>query len=187
MIVLDAIVLIAHFESTDAHHERATRLLLDAADESLGASLLTLAEVLVGPARVGKLDEAQQRFAGRRSPPSASRKTRRSGWPPCEQGFDSACPTAVCCSRRRPRTLRLRPLTCSRRVAGASLLTLAEVLVGPARVGKLDEAQAALRQLEIATLGFAEDAPERLASMRAKVSTPLARLRRAARGGDHER
>jgi predicted nucleic acid-binding protein len=59
VIILDASVLIAHFEATDAHHERATRLLLDAADESLGASPLTLAQVLVGPARTGKLDAAQ--------------------------------------------------------------------------------------------------------------------------------
>jgi predicted nucleic acid-binding protein len=59
VIVLDASVLIAHFESTDAHHQRATQLLVDAADESLGASPLTLAEVLVGPARIGKLDTAQ--------------------------------------------------------------------------------------------------------------------------------
>jgi predicted nucleic acid-binding protein len=59
VIVLDASVLIAHFESTDVHHERATQLLLDAADESLGASPLTLADVLVGPARADKLDEAR--------------------------------------------------------------------------------------------------------------------------------
>lgn len=42
-----------------AHHERATRLLVDAAEESLGASPMTLAEVLVGPARAGKLDAAR--------------------------------------------------------------------------------------------------------------------------------
>jgi len=59
VIVLDASVLIAHFESTDAHHARATQLLTDAADEPLGASPLTLAEVLVGPARTGKLDAAR--------------------------------------------------------------------------------------------------------------------------------
>ena len=59
MIVLDASVLIAHFESTDAHHERATQLLVNAADEPLAASPLTLAEVLVGPARAGNLDAAQ--------------------------------------------------------------------------------------------------------------------------------
>lgn len=59
MIVLDASVLIAHLESTDVHHERATELLLAAAGEVLGASPLTLAEVLVGPARVGRLSSAQ--------------------------------------------------------------------------------------------------------------------------------
>jgi predicted nucleic acid-binding protein len=59
VIVLDASVLIAHFEASDAHHERATQLLVDAAEESLGASPLTLAEVLVGPARTGKLDDAR--------------------------------------------------------------------------------------------------------------------------------
>lgn len=59
MIVMDASVLIAHFESSDPHHETATQLLVDFAAEELGASPLTLAEVLVGPARAGKLDAAQ--------------------------------------------------------------------------------------------------------------------------------
>jgi len=58
VIVLDACVLIAHLDATDAHHERASALLLDAADEPLGASLISLAEVLVGPARAGQLDRA---------------------------------------------------------------------------------------------------------------------------------
>ena len=59
MIVLDASVLIAHFDSADPHHDRATALLVDAADEPLGASPLTLAEVLVGPASAGTLAAAQ--------------------------------------------------------------------------------------------------------------------------------
>ncbi len=60
MIVLDASVLIAHFDATDSHHYRAGELLLLAADQdrTLGASLITLAEVLVGPARAGRIDEA---------------------------------------------------------------------------------------------------------------------------------
>lgn len=60
MIVLDASVLIAHFDATDSHHERAGELLLLAADESrrLGASVITLAEVLVGPARAGRIHQA---------------------------------------------------------------------------------------------------------------------------------
>lgn len=56
VIVLDASVLIAHLDSTDVHHENALQLLLDVADAPLGASPLTLAEVMVGPARAGQLD-----------------------------------------------------------------------------------------------------------------------------------
>ncbi len=59
MIVLDASVLIAHLDATDAHHERATELLVNTAAETLGASPLTLAEVLVGPARAGTMDAAR--------------------------------------------------------------------------------------------------------------------------------
>lgn len=60
MIVLDASVLIAHLEASEVHHERATALLVDAVDEPLGVSPLTLAEVLVGPARSGKLNVAHK-------------------------------------------------------------------------------------------------------------------------------
>jgi predicted nucleic acid-binding protein len=59
VIILDASVLIAHLDPSDVHHDRATELLLAAADDELGASPLTLAEVLVGPARHGKLTPAQ--------------------------------------------------------------------------------------------------------------------------------
>ncbi|GDY32601.1 type II toxin-antitoxin system VapC family toxin [Gandjariella thermophila] len=57
MIVLDASVLIAHFDAMDAHHEQATTLLRAAVRESFGASIVTLAEVLVGPHRAGRSDE----------------------------------------------------------------------------------------------------------------------------------
>ena len=60
MIVLDASVLLAHLDGSDAHHERATDLLLDVIDEPLVASPLTLAEVLVGPARAGRADLAEE-------------------------------------------------------------------------------------------------------------------------------
>jgi len=60
VIVLDASVLIAHLDASDAHHERATDLLLDAIDEPLAASPLTLAEVLVGPARAGRAVRAEE-------------------------------------------------------------------------------------------------------------------------------
>ena len=59
MIVLDASVLIAHFYAKDAHHERADRLLAEVADSQLLASPLTLAEVLVGPIKIGLLEQAR--------------------------------------------------------------------------------------------------------------------------------
>jgi len=58
VIVVDASVLIAHLDATDVHHDRAGALLVDIAGEPLGASPITLAEVLVGPALAGKLDRA---------------------------------------------------------------------------------------------------------------------------------
>ena len=58
MIVADASVLIAHLDAADAHHKRAGALLLLVAEEPLAASPLTIAEVLVGPARTGQLDAA---------------------------------------------------------------------------------------------------------------------------------
>lgn len=58
MIVLDSSVLIAHLDERDAQHTRARGWLLDLAGEALGASPLTLAEVLVSPARAGHLDRA---------------------------------------------------------------------------------------------------------------------------------
>lgn len=51
MIVLDASILIAHFSSTDAHHDAAQTILEGAVDERLSIHPLTLAEVLVGAAR----------------------------------------------------------------------------------------------------------------------------------------
>lgn len=59
MIVLDASVLIAHLDQHDAHHAAATDRLLDLADRPFGASSITLAEVLVAPARTRNLPAAQ--------------------------------------------------------------------------------------------------------------------------------
>jgi predicted nucleic acid-binding protein len=55
VIVLDASVLIAFLESNDVHHSRAEALLLGFAGEELSVSPITLAEILVGPARTGSL------------------------------------------------------------------------------------------------------------------------------------
>jgi predicted nucleic acid-binding protein len=59
VIVLDASVLIAHLDARDVHHDAATAQLLDAANQQFGASSITLAEVLVAPARAGRLADAQ--------------------------------------------------------------------------------------------------------------------------------
>lgn len=55
LTVLDASVLIAYFGPGDAHTEQAVTLLAQA--ESLAASTITLAEVLVGAARAGRAGE----------------------------------------------------------------------------------------------------------------------------------
>ncbi|MCH9666613.1 MAG: type II toxin-antitoxin system VapC family toxin [Actinomycetia bacterium] len=51
MIILDACALIAFFDEDDAHHAAAQQLMTAAADDVLGASPISLAELLVGPAR----------------------------------------------------------------------------------------------------------------------------------------
>jgi predicted nucleic acid-binding protein len=58
VIVLDASVLIAHLDADDALHGRASTLLRALAEQQFAASALTLAEVLVGPARAGALERA---------------------------------------------------------------------------------------------------------------------------------
>jgi predicted nucleic acid-binding protein len=63
VIVLDANVLIAHLDERDALHDRAMDALDDVADQPLGCSPITLAEVLVGPARAGRLDAARAALA----------------------------------------------------------------------------------------------------------------------------
>ena len=63
MIVLDASVLIGHLDGRDGHHERARALLAANADTSFGASSVSLAETLVGPARSGKLEVAREAIA----------------------------------------------------------------------------------------------------------------------------
>lgn len=63
MIVLDASVLIAHLDERDALHERAVGALLASVDQPLACSSITLAEVLVGPARHGRLDAVHDAIA----------------------------------------------------------------------------------------------------------------------------
>ena len=63
VIVLDASVLIGHLDGRDGHHERARDLLAANAGTSFGASSISLAETLVGPARSGKLGVARDAIA----------------------------------------------------------------------------------------------------------------------------
>lgn len=60
MIVLDASVLIGHFEPADTHHAQATELLRSRSGEPFAASVLTLAEVYVGAARAGQANRLRQ-------------------------------------------------------------------------------------------------------------------------------
>lgn len=55
----------------------------------------------------------------------------------------------------------------------ASPITLAETLVSPARVGRLADAEAALQRLGVGELALGENAPGRLAQLRADVGLKL--------------
>jgi predicted nucleic acid-binding protein len=55
VIMLDASVVIAFLDSDDAQHDTAQALLAREVDDEFAINLLTLAEVLVGPAREGRV------------------------------------------------------------------------------------------------------------------------------------
>ena len=63
MIVLDASVLIGHFEAADPHHADATALLKAHMTDSFASSVVTLAEVYVGASRAGQADRLDQLLA----------------------------------------------------------------------------------------------------------------------------
>ena len=63
MIVLDASTLIGFLDEQDALHERAERAFLAHAADAFCASVVTLADVLVGPARQGRVSLVQQALA----------------------------------------------------------------------------------------------------------------------------
>ena len=56
---------------------------------------------------------------------------------------------------------------------GASPITLAETLVSPARAGRLADAETALRRLGVNELALGENAPGRLAQLRADTGLKL--------------
>lgn len=59
LIVLDASVVIAHLDRTDALHDAATKALVEYAAEDLRLPASAYAESLVDPARRGRLDDAR--------------------------------------------------------------------------------------------------------------------------------
>ena len=59
MIVLDASALIAFLNPADALHSRAVAAVLSSRSGDLGVSVVTHAEVLVGPARAGTLRQTR--------------------------------------------------------------------------------------------------------------------------------
>jgi predicted nucleic acid-binding protein len=63
VIVLDASVLIGHFEPADSHHGDATALLKAHLADSFASSVVTLAEVYVGASRAGQADRLEQLLA----------------------------------------------------------------------------------------------------------------------------
>jgi predicted nucleic acid-binding protein len=63
MIVLDASVLIAHFESADTLHADATELLTTHSEQRFASSVITLAEVYVGADLAGQADRLAQLLA----------------------------------------------------------------------------------------------------------------------------
>lgn len=63
MIVLDASVLIAWLDASDAHHHDAVRLLEHQVSEGFATGPITRAEALVVPTRLDRGAEATARFA----------------------------------------------------------------------------------------------------------------------------
>ena len=64
VVVLDASALIALFDSNDPHHSWARGMFVDTIAASLVMSVLTYAEVLVHPTRVGKVEEFERNIDG---------------------------------------------------------------------------------------------------------------------------
>lgn len=62
-MVIDSSVLIAYLDGHDEHHARAVALLVREIDDDFGANSLTIAEVLVGPARAGRIEDGRRVLA----------------------------------------------------------------------------------------------------------------------------
>ena len=112
MIVLDASVLIGHLDGHDSHHRRARQLLEQSAASPLGASPVSLAETLVAPARVGRLDAAREALDQDRDRRAAAlARTRPLAWRRCVPPRVASSPTAACCWPPRTTPAPWRPST----------------------------------------------------------------------------
>jgi predicted nucleic acid-binding protein len=60
VILLDASVLIGHFEPADVHHARAGTVLTNHLTDSFAASVITLAEIYAGAARSGQAQRLKE-------------------------------------------------------------------------------------------------------------------------------
>jgi len=117
VIILDASILIAHLESRDSHHARATGILLDNCDDEFASSAVTLAEYLSEPFEPAAVITREMHWLNCRSRPSDSPPTPPGNWPSCGSGQDSNCRTAACSTRpgfsrprRWPRSMLALPL-----------------------------------------------------------------------------
>jgi predicted nucleic acid-binding protein len=119
VIVLDASVLIAHLDQRDAHHERAKRLLSGTGAEPLGASTITLAEILVAPARADRLGDASaalERLAVAELPLGAEAPSRLA-----QLRADTGCKLPDCC------------VLLAAQAYGGAVASFDSVLIGAAR------------------------------------------------------
>jgi hypothetical protein len=101
VIVLDASVLIGYLDAEDGQHQAAESLLAREIDDDFAASSLTLTEVLVGPVRADRTDDALAALRISRSESARSQRTPPFVSPGCAQAPDCECRTAACSWRPR--------------------------------------------------------------------------------------
>jgi predicted nucleic acid-binding protein len=111
VIVLDASVLIAYLDAEDAQHHRAESLLAREIDDQFAGNPLTLAEVLFGPARSGRLDEARTALRELEVVEQPFPSEPASGSLACGRIPGCGCQIAACCWPPRMRLGESLPST----------------------------------------------------------------------------
>ncbi|KPN47695.1 type II toxin-antitoxin system VapC family toxin [Mycobacterium intracellulare] len=95
MIILDASVLIAHFEASDPHHAGAKHLLLKHRTHQFTCSTITLAEFYVAPARAGQGETARKALGDLEIRPHGIE--RDAGWRLAELRAQTGLKLPDCC------------------------------------------------------------------------------------------